>query len=109
MTPEGRIKAKVKGLLEDFDVYYFTPATGGYGRSGVPDFVGCANGRFFSVECKANGNKPTALQDREMRRIQESGGKPFVVYDADSYALLFLWLKDIDDRSCDRKRNGEDK
>ncbi|NBS68950.1 hypothetical protein EBT31_08545 [bacterium] len=55
------------------------PATGGYGRSGVPDIVGCFNGVFFALECKANGNKPTALQAREIDRINVAGGFAMVV------------------------------
>ena len=73
-TPEGKVKKRVKEILDAMDAYYFMPATAGYGRSGVPDIVGCYNGEFFSIECKAGTNTPTALQEREMRRITEAGG-----------------------------------
>lgn len=79
MTPEGKVKARVKQILESICAYYFMPATGGYGRSGVPDIVGCFNGKFFAIECKADGNKPTALQSREIDRINVAGGYAFVV------------------------------
>ena len=47
MTPEAKVKAKVVKVLKDHapDVYYFCPATGGYGRSGVPDIVCCVHSR----------------------------------------------------------------
>jgi len=48
-TPEGKVKAKVKKLLDEMKVYYFCPATGGYGRSGIPDFICCYNGKFLSI------------------------------------------------------------
>jgi len=79
-TPEGRVKASVKKLLDQHKVYYFMPATGGYGRSGVPDFVGCARGKFFAIETKAGRGQLTALQLREINRITESGGLAFVIY-----------------------------
>ena len=79
MTPEAKVKAKVKKILDASGAYYFMPATGGFGRSGVPDIVGCINGRFFAIECKAGNNKPTALQDREMRCIEDAGGRVLVV------------------------------
>jgi len=79
MTPESRVKTKVKKILDEIDAYYFMPATAGYGRSGVPDIVGCYDGVFFSIECKAGNNKPTALQEREMRLITDAGGLTMVV------------------------------
>ena len=43
------------------------PSTGGYGSSGVPDIITCYEGRFIGIECKANGNKPTALQQKNLQ------------------------------------------
>jgi hypothetical protein len=74
ITPEGRVKAKVKALLQKYNVYHFMPATGGYGRSGIPDIIACANGRFVAIECKAGKNVPTALQERELNVIGLAGG-----------------------------------
>ena len=37
MTPEGKVKKKVVEQLKQLGCYYFFPATGGYGKSGVPD------------------------------------------------------------------------
>ena len=79
MTPEAKVKAKAKKILDSLGAYYFMPATGGFGRSGVPDIVGCLNGVFFGVERKANGNKPTALQLKEMRKIMDAKGYCVVV------------------------------
>ena len=78
-TPEKKIKDKVTSVLKAEGVYHFFPATHGYGRSGVPDIVGCVNGRFLGIECKANGNKPTALQVRELESIRRSNGVAVVV------------------------------
>lgn len=79
ITPEGRVKAKVKAILNDHGHYNFMPATGGYGRSGVPDIIACVYGKFVAIECKAGKNSTTALQERELRRIEDSGGIAFVV------------------------------
>ena len=78
-TPEGKVKDKVVSVLKDEDVYYFFPATHGYGRSGVPDIIACVSGHFMAVECKAGTNKPTLLQVREIERIRRSGGVALVV------------------------------
>lgn len=78
-TPESKVKASVVKILKKYDVYYFFPATGGYGRSGVPDIICCYQGRFIGIECKANGNVPTELQLRELNKINQAGGISFVV------------------------------
>jgi len=94
ITPEGRIKAKVKALLKKYDVYHFMPATGGYGRSGVPDIVGCCNGEFFAVECKADSTKKlTALQEKELDNICVAGGYPFVVCDERTLYFFESWIQ----------------
>jgi Holliday junction resolvase len=78
-TPEGKVKDKVVSMLKEEEVYYFFPATHGFGRSGVPDVVCCVNGYFLGIECKAGTNKPTALQVREIEAIRRSNGVAIVV------------------------------
>ena len=81
-TPEGVVKAQVKKIFDAYKsplLYYFMPTTGGYGRSGIPDFVGCVYGNFFAIECKAGKGKTTALQDRELERIKNAYGITLVI------------------------------
>lgn len=73
-TPEKKVKDKIVAILKDENVYYFFPATHGYGRSGIPDIIACVNGKFLAIECKAGTNKPTALQVREIQAIRRCGG-----------------------------------
>ena len=79
MTPEAKVKKKVVALLKQHNAYFFYPVTGGYGRSGVPDIIACYNGRFIGIECKAGKNKPTPLQEKNLKEIQASGGISLVV------------------------------
>ena len=79
LTPERKVKDKVKKVLKELGAYYSMPATGGYGSSGTPDFLVCYRGRFIGLECKANGNKPTALQEKNLQDIRKNGGTAFVV------------------------------
>lgn len=79
MTPEAKVKKKVRELLEKHGTYYAMPVTGGYGASGVPDFLVCHHGRFIGIETKAGTNKPTALQLSNMKRIELAGGMTLVV------------------------------
>lgn len=80
-TPEKRVKEKIVKVLKEEGVYYFFPATHGFGRSGVPDIICCVNGYFFGIEVKAGTNKPTPLQVREIEAIRRSNGVAVVAND----------------------------
>lgn len=79
MTPEAKVKARVKKILEEVDAYYAMPMGSGYGNSGVPDFLVCLQGQFIGIECKAKGNTPTALQEKHLMQIEKAGGLAFVI------------------------------
>ena len=79
MTPEGKVKKKVKVALDEIGAYYFSPQAGAFGRAGIPDIVGCIKGRFFAIECKAGSNTTTALQDKEIEKIRDVGGVALVI------------------------------
>jgi Holliday junction resolvase len=87
MTPEGRVKRKAVAELKKLGMYIFFPATGGFGRSGVPDIVCCYKGKFIGIECKANGNKPTALQQSNLEEIVNNGGIAIVVDETSVFNL----------------------
>ena len=94
MTPEAKVKKKVVDVIKKNGAYYFFPATGGFGRSGVPDIVCCHRGVFIGIECKAGSNKPTPLQEAEMAKIRKAQGFTLVVNETniDDVAIL---LRDI--------------
>jgi hypothetical protein len=94
MTPEAKVKKKVVDVLKKNNAYYFFPATGGYGRSGVPDIVCCYRGIFIGIECKAGSNKPTALQEAEMQKISNAQGFVLVVNETNIEDVAIL-LRDI--------------
>lgn len=81
MTPEGKVKLRVKAILDEYGAWHFSPVSNGMGRHGIPDFIICFSGHFIAIECKAGKGKTTALQDRELARIKEAGGEAFVVSD----------------------------
>ena len=78
-TPESLIKAQIRAILKKHNVYYAMPIGTGYGNSGVPDFLCCVNGLFIAIEAKSGNNKPTALQNKNIREIQDAGGVALVI------------------------------
>lgn len=93
-TPEKKVKDKVVKQLKEQGIYYFFPATHGFGRSGVPDIICCAKGIFLGIECKAGTNKPTALQEKEMQSIRDAGGRTIIINE-ESLTMLGDFLKEL--------------
>ncbi len=94
MTPEGKVKAKVKRLLKKHEAYYFMPVQTGYG---VPtlDFLGCHRGSFFAIETKAPGKKPTKRQEVIIFEMVCASAEVFVIDGSDlSFQSLEDWLQD---------------
>ena len=92
MTPEKKVKDKVKALCKQYGAYYAMPMGTGYGNAGVPDFLICSNGGFISVETKADATKkPTALQEKNLASIRAAGGTALVIH-KDNLEVLESYL-----------------
>ena len=76
-SPEGFEKDEIKKHLTKLGTWFFCPYMAGFGVSGVPDIIGCANSAFFSIEVKREGKEPTAIQWRRINEIEAAGGKAF--------------------------------
>ncbi len=75
-TPEGKIKRKVVEVLKKHRIWYFFPASNGFGRAGIPDIIAIIDGQFVGIECKADpSKKPTALQSKCGEEILAAGGR----------------------------------
>jgi hypothetical protein len=96
MTPEGKVKAKVKAHLKKVGCYFEMPVPSGYGKSGL-DFVGCYRGFYFQIEAKAEGNEPTPRQRATILDIQRAGGGAGWGHDADAIIESFEeWRTAVD-------------
>ena len=95
MTPEAKVKKKVKEELDKMGVYHFSPMQNGMGRAGIPDIIGCFDGQFIAIECKAGKGTTTALQERELTRIQNAGGYALVVNETNINQLQEIteWIR----------------
>tara|TARA_R110000868_G_scaffold45410_1_gene150650 strand:+ start:201 stop:476 length:276 start_codon:yes stop_codon:yes gene_type:complete len=78
MTPEGRVKDAVKKVLKAHNAYYHMAVMNGLGAPTL-DFVGCHRGRYFAIETKAPGKKPTPRQWSTIIDMRTAGGKVFII------------------------------
>lgn len=91
MTPEGKVKVKVKALLKHYGAYWHCPVQNGMGAPSL-DFIGCYYGRYFGIETKAGSKQPTPRQWATMEQICKAGGATFVVNEDQGLHLLEAWL-----------------
>jgi Holliday junction resolvase len=102
LTPEAKVKKRVKEELDKMGVYHFSPMQNGMGRAGIPDIIGCLDGYFIAIECKAGKGKTTALQERELTRIQNAGGYALVVNETNINQLQEIteWIRNKQSTLC---------
>ena len=80
-TPEGKVKAKVKKILDQYGALHFSPFMAGMGSAGVSDIICLYRGRFIAIECKADEKKlPTELQKRFLRKVVDWGGIGLLIH-----------------------------
>jgi hypothetical protein len=93
-TPESKVKSAIKAWLKAHGAYVCMPATGGYGRSGAPDFLTCIGGWFVAIEAKAPGKRAntTAMQDQHIVEIHQAGGIAIIVDDVTQLDQLEIYL-----------------
>ena len=93
MTPEGKVKAAVNRVLDQYKgTYKFMPVPGGFGASSL-DYLLCVNGRFVAIETKAPGKKPTDRQKMVIGQIKRAGGAVFVIDSVDATHELKAYLE----------------
>ena len=97
MKSEKDVKEAVKKIMgRPVDVlWWYMPAANGFGTPGIPDFMGCAYGKTFAIECKFGAGKRTPWQVKQGEAIQAAGGKYWLVSEKDieSFQITFsAWL-----------------
>ena len=88
-TPESKVKAKVKRMLEPFGAkcYRFMPVQMGFGAPAL-DFYFCFYGYFIAVETKTRGKLLTDRQKHTRQQIEAADGLVFVVDDEASLQFM---------------------
>lgn len=97
MTPEAKVKKKVKETLHSMGAYFLQPIGTGFGSMGAPDIVVCYKKCFIGIECKAGKGRVTALQQDNLKRIADNGGLALVINEnnvAELESLIKSWIKE---------------
>lgn len=72
----------VKPFLKNLPKCWFFKVHGGsiFQVAGIPDIIGVINGKFIALELKAEKGKPSELQVRTLKLINNAGGYGKLVY-----------------------------
>jgi hypothetical protein len=93
MTPEGKVKAKVKRALATLPGHYhFMPVQNGMGAPAL-DFFCCWRGKFFAIETKVPGKTMTERQQSTAAQIIAADGQVFLCDTDESIARMLSDLK----------------
>ena len=81
---ESQFQAKVIKFLKELPrTWYVKIWGGGFMKAGIPDILCCINGRFVALELKQENGKPSELQKRNIRLINEANGVGIILYPHD--------------------------
>lgn len=81
MTPETRLKNKVREYFESLTNCFFYKVSDRY-EVGLPDFIICYRGQFLGIELKAK-SKQSKIQKHKESKIIMAGGIAKVCYSVD--------------------------
>ncbi len=113
MTPEGQVKKLVKDYLISIGLipagqavlctagntgWFHMPVSNGMGVHGIPDFIGHYRGRFFAIETKTKGKKPTDRQMHQLNALGMTGAATFVVDSEESLEGVKRWVGETTSR-----------
>lgn len=97
MTPEAKIKAQIKRVLKEKNVYYHMVNSSGLGSTGFPDFLLVIGGRTVTIEAKADSKrKPTLRQQLHMKKLRMAGAMTLLVHggNIDEFSEVVDSIKD---------------
>lgn len=94
---EPTVKFKLMQALRSLDPvpFFYMTGAGSYQQSGLPDFVGCHNSRFFAVETKTTGEKLRPDQEFKINQIKKRGGIAEVIDSQESIDQFINLLKSL--------------
>ena len=93
---EKDITNKILKYLKVLDkCYCFKEHGGSYGSTGIPDIICCYKGRFLAFEVKTQKGRTTALQEVNIRKINEAEGIAVVVRSVDDVKNV---MKEMEER-----------
>jgi hypothetical protein len=81
-------------------LWWYMPAANGFGTPGIPDFMGCAYGKTFAIECKFGAGKRTAWQEKQADALNWAGAQYWLVSEKNIEGFTEAFSKWFREASC---------
>lgn len=91
--PESRLQRRIQHALRARGAFVFKVHGSEHMMSGLPDLIVCYQGRFFALEVKMPGNRPSPIQLLRIKQIKQAEGSAEVVFTVDE--ALFVVFGDM--------------
>ena len=91
-TPEAKVKARIREVLDAVGAVYSQPIGSSYGRSDMCDFIVCLpDGKYLEIEAKAysySNIRPNQI--KKIDRVRDIGGLALVIHQDNLHDLIEL-------------------
>ena len=88
VQPETRLVKRLREELHAAGWLTYKIHGSAYQEPGIPDLLCFRDGRALAIEAKLPGNKPTAVQARQHKRLMAAGVPVWVVYSVEDLQSL---------------------
>ena len=86
--PETKLSTQVLSRLRAEGGWWVKIHGGPFQAAGIPDIIGCWQGRFIGIELKIPGEKPTGLQEKVLNALYSSGARVGIAYTVKEALLI---------------------
>lgn len=89
---EAALRSKIVKALSTYSGWWIVTHGDQFGTGGIPDIIGCVQGRFVGLEVKLPGKEHTLTprQSHRLGQINKAGGKAAMVTSVDQ-AMDFVF------------------
>lgn len=77
--PETKIKNEVYDFLNSYGGYWLKMSGSEFLAKGIPDIIGCYDGKFIGIEIKTKEGKLDLAQRWHLEKIKRCNGKSIVL------------------------------
>lgn len=81
MAQEKNFENKIKSFLTEQNCWFIKYWGGGkFTKAGIPDIICCCEGMFLAIEVKSSKGKPSLLQLKKLKDIDDAWGFAILLY-----------------------------
>lgn len=105
-TKESKLEEQVEKFMNDKGIWQLARYQAQSNQNGLPDRLYLYKGFLLGLELKADGGKPTKLQLKKLKAINDNGGIGLIVKDVEIVETLIRYI-DAEDDYMNNWQNAE--